>query len=96
MKNFDPMNSGDDVDFERQLRAMELRLPPAEWKTLLLPPPPTPWFPKPFVTALAICWAVTGVLILITPQGESLGPPLILPPPPPPSEEFLLTYNQSP
>lgn len=74
------MNSGDDpIDFERQLRGMELRCPPAEWKALLLPKPVPPWFPKPLIVALAVSWTVTAGFILATPEDEMRGMPLLLP-----------------
>ena len=80
MKTFDPMNSGDDVsDFEQQLLGMELRRPPAEWKSLLLPKPVPPWFPKPLLIGLATCWAATAGFILATPEDGMRGMPLLLP-----------------
>lgn len=94
MKSFDPMNSGDEYEFEQQLRQLELRRPPAGWKVLLLPKPPVPWFPKPFAIGLTACWAVTGTLFLTTPKNEVLSPPLRMPSAPPSSEPFLLGYNQ--
>ncbi len=94
MKSFDPMNSGDDIsEFEAQLRGLELRRPPAEWKSLLLPKPPVPWFPKPFVIGLAICWAATVGLFLTIPPNEILSPPLNLPLSLPPGNENLLGFN---
>lgn len=80
MKSFDPMNPGDDSDFERQLLQLELRRPPAEWKALLLPEPVVPWFPKPLVTGLAACWAVIGGLAITTPEDPLKDQPLLLPP----------------
>lgn len=94
MKSFDPMHSGDDIsEFEAQLRGLELRRPPAEWKSLLLPKPVAPWFPKPFVIGLAICWAATTGLLLTIPPNEILSPPLSLPLGPPPATEILLGFN---
>lgn len=81
MKNFDPMNNGHDDSFEKQLRSMELRRPPAEWKSLLLPKLPPPLFPKPFLLGLTACWAVIGGFILATPSKEDSGPPILLPAP---------------
>jgi hypothetical protein len=100
MKNFDPMNSDDEIDFEKQLREVELRLPPAEWKSLLLPKLPPPWFPKPFAIGLSLCWATIGGLLLTTPKSESSGPANYLPLAPPlmnspHMEEFLLGYHQN-
>ena len=75
------MNSGDDNnDFERELLAMELRRPPAEWKALMLPVPVVPWFPKPFLIGLGICWSAVAGLLLTTPEPEIFSPPLISPP----------------
>ena len=94
MKSFDPMNSGDDIsEFEAQLRGLELRRPPAEWKSLLLPKPPVPWFPKPFIIGLTICWAATAGLLLTVPPNEILSPPLNQPFSPPSETEFLLGFN---
>jgi hypothetical protein len=94
MKSFDPMNSGDDIrEFESQLRRLELRRPPAEWKSLLLPKPPVPWFPKPFIIGLTTCWAATAGLLLTIPPNEILSPPLILPSSPPSETEYLLGFN---
>ncbi len=93
MKSFDPMHSGDDIDFEAQLRAMELRRPPAEWKTLFLPKPPVAWFPTPFIIGLTTCWAATAGLLLTIPPNEILSPPLNLPSSPPFETEFLLGLN---
>lgn len=77
MKSFDPMNGGDDNEFERQLLEMELRRPPAHWKAMLLRPPVTPWFPKPFVIGIAVCWTVTAAFILATPPAEKPGPSVV-------------------
>ena len=93
MKSFDPMNSGDEIDFEAQLRGLELRRPPAEWKSLLLPKLPVPWLPKPFLAGLAICWAATAGLLLTIPPNEILSPPLSMPSSPPSETEFLLGFN---
>lgn len=93
MKNFDPMNSGDDSEFERQLRGIEPRRPPAEWKALLLPNPAVPWFPKPLAISLGICWAAAAGLLLTTPEDEKLVPPLIMPFDPPRGDFFLLGQN---
>jgi hypothetical protein len=94
MKSFDPMNSGDDIsEFEAQLRGLELRRPPAEWKSLLLPKPPVPWLPKPLFVGLATCWAATAGLFLTLPPNEILSPPLNLPSSPPSETEFLLGFN---
>lgn len=94
MKSFDPMNSGDDIsEFEAQLRGLELRRPPAGWKSLLLPKPVSPWFPKPFIIGLTICWAATAGLLLTIPPNEILSPPLNLPLSPPSETEFLLGFN---
>jgi len=81
MKTFDPMNSGDDnSDFERQLRGMELRRPPAGWKALLLPEPKSVvWFPKPFLIGLAACWAVTAGFLVTKPEDALRSQPLLLP-----------------
>ena len=87
------MNSGDEIDFEAQLRGLELRRPPAEWKSLLLPKPVSPWFPKPFIIGLTICWAVATGLLLTIPPNEILSPPLSLPLGPPPDTEILLGFN---
>lgn len=101
MKSFDPMNSGDDpIDFERQLRGMELRRPPAEWKALLLPKPLPPLLPKPLWFGLAACWALSAGFILSEPEDELRDQPLLLPPGPlplgPPGDEsFLLGFQDS-
>jgi hypothetical protein len=99
MKSFDPMNSGDDSDFEGQLRGMELRRPPEEWKALLLPKPVPPLFPKPLLVGLAICWAATAALYLTKPEDELKDQPLILPPGQMPlgqpgGESSLLGFNE--
>jgi hypothetical protein len=94
MKSFDPMHSGDDIsEFEAQLRGLELRRPPAEWKALFLPKPVSPWFPKPFIIGLTICWTVTAGLLLTIPPNEILSPPLNLPLGRPPETEILLGFN---
>jgi hypothetical protein len=93
MKSFDSMKPGDDTDFETQLRQLELRRPPAEWKSLLLPKPVVPWFPKPLVIALTTCWATTAGFLLTTPENEILSPPLNLPAGPRPGDEILLGFN---
>ncbi|MCW1914465.1 hypothetical protein OJ996_12830 [Luteolibacter sp. GHJ8] len=80
MKSFDPMNSGGDSDFERELLGMELRRPPAEWKALLLPKPVPPLFTKPFLLGLAACWAASAAIYFSTPETELPGPPVLLPP----------------
>ncbi len=72
------MTPGEDSDFERQLLQMELRRPPAEWKALLLPPPPL--FPKPLLTGLALCWSASLGFMLAMPEEEDLGPPVMPPP----------------
>jgi hypothetical protein len=95
MKSFHPMNPGDDTDFETQLRQLELRRPPAEWKSLLLPKPVAPWFPKPFLIGLTTIWAATAGFLLTTPENEDLGPPLNLPAGPLPGNEFLLGFNST-
>ena len=99
MKSFDPMNSGDESDFERQLRGMELRRPPEEWKKLLLPKPVPPLFPKPLLIGLGACWAVTAGLYLTQPEDELKDQPLILPPGriapgQPGGEDFLLGFHE--
>jgi hypothetical protein len=80
MKSFDPMNSGDDSDFVGQLRGIELRRPPEEWKGILLPKPVPPLFPKPLLIGLGVCWAATAGLYLTQPEDELKDQPLILPP----------------
>ena len=94
MKSFDPMNPGDDIDFERQLRGMELRRPPAGWKALLLPKPVPPLFPKPLLFGLAACWIASAGFILSEPVDELRDQPLLLPPGPlrlgPQGDESLL------
>lgn len=95
MKSFDPMKPGDDIDFEAQLRQLELRRPPAEWKSLLLPIPVAPWFPKPFLIGLTTCWAATAGFILTKPENEILSPPIHLPFVPPPGNDFLLGFNST-
>ena len=100
MKTFDPMNSGDDSDFEQQLLGMELRRPPAEWKALLLPKPVPRWFPKPLVIGLAACWTVTAGLVVTKPQDELRDQPLLMPPGqlplgPPGHDSFLLGSNET-
>lgn len=91
------MNSGDPIDFERQLRGMELRRPPAEWKALLLPKPVPPLLPKPLLFGLAACWVLTGGLIVSTPEDPLKDQPLLLPPSGNPfvgsDEGFLLGFN---
>lgn len=88
------MHSGDDIsEFEAQLRGLELRRPPTEWKSLLLPKPVSPWFPKPFIIGLTICWAATAGFLLTTPEDEILSPPLSLPFTPPTGNEILLGFN---
>ncbi|WP_367873976.1 hypothetical protein [Luteolibacter sp. Populi] len=71
---------GQDSEFENQLRGMALRQPPAEWKSLLLPKPVPPLFPKVMLLGLAACWACGFGVFLATPEGEDLGPPLLPPP----------------
>lgn len=94
MKSFDPMNSGDDIsEFEAQLRGLELRRPPAEWKSLLLTKLPVQWFPKPFLIGLAAVWAAAAGLHLAIPPNEILSPPLNLPVSPPSETEFLLGFH---
>ncbi len=101
MKTFDPMNSGDDDnDFEQQLIGMELRRPPAEWKSLLLPKPVPPWIPKPLLIGLATCWAVTAGCIVTTPEDKLRDQPLLLPPGQLPlgpfgNDAFLLGFKES-
>lgn len=95
MKSFDSMKPGDDTDFETQLRQLELRRPPAEWKSLLLPKPVVPWFPKPFVIGLTTCWAAALGFILTTPEDEDLGPPIILPMEQALPEGWMLGFNKS-
>lgn len=74
------MNSGDEpIDFERQLRGMELRRPPAEWKALLLPKPVPPLFPKPVWFGLAACWVVSAGFWFSMPPKEDLGPSIFPP-----------------
>ena len=80
MKSFDPMITGDDSDFEGQLRGIGLRRPPEEWKAFLLPKPVPPLFPKPLLIGLAACWAATAALYLTMPEDELKDQPLILPP----------------
>jgi hypothetical protein len=80
MKSFDPMNSGDDSDFERQLLGLELRRPPAEWKAVLLPKSVPPLFPKPFLLGLGGCWVASAVIFFSTPETKLPGPPVLLPP----------------
>ncbi len=88
------MHSGDDInEFEAQLRGLELRRPPAGWKSVLLPKPVSPWFPKPFIIALTTCWAATAGLLLTIPPNEVLSPPLNLPSSPPSEIEFLIGFN---
>ena len=93
MTSFDPMNSGNDIDFEAQLRGLEPRRPPAEWKFLLLPKPVIPWLPKPLLIGLSVCWTATVGLLLTQPENEFLGPPLNLPLSPSPETEILLGFN---
>ena len=88
------MNSGDDpIDFERQLRGMELRRPPAEWKALLLPKPVPPLLPKPVWFGLAACWVASAVLRLATPESEDLGPPILPPDGSPAAWDNVLAYE---
>lgn len=71
--------SPDDLhDFERQLRAVELRRPPEDWQ--LLPPPVAPLFPRPLVLGLAACWAMAAGLVLTTPKDHLEDQPLIVAP----------------
>lgn len=56
-------------DFENQLRAMELRRPPAEWRALLVPRPV--WLPMPLAIGLASCWVATAGFMLATPRDEA-------------------------
>jgi hypothetical protein len=93
MKTFDPMNSGDDdSDFEQQLLGMELRRPPAEWKSLLLPMLVPPWFPKPLLIGLATCWTGIAGFVLTTPRDESPEVPVFVPAPPS-DDSILLSYQ---
>lgn len=85
------MNPADNK-FERQLRELELRRPPAAWKALLLPPPVVPWLPTPLLIGLTVCWAATAGFFLTTPRNEGGSPPLLPPAAPPPAADFLLGY----
>lgn len=86
------MDPGEDIDldFERQLRQIELRRPPAEWKALLLPVTAPVWFSKPLLAGLVVCWGATAALILTTPEEGPPQPPVTLPVEPPPGEGILL------
>ncbi len=90
------MNHGND-DLEAELRALQMRRPPAEWKAILLapasPPPPVPWLPKPLTIFLTGCWLTAGGLWLATPDIPDSGAPKMVLPPPSDTEEFLLGYN---
>jgi hypothetical protein len=92
MKSFDPMNPGDDREFEQQLLGMELRRPPAEWKALLIPKPVPPLFPRPLLLGLAVCWTVVAGFILATPEDPMKGLPLLVPESPEPMP--LLGYQE--
>lgn len=73
-------DSGDDpIDFERHLRGMELRRPPAEWKALLLPRPVPPLFPKPLLFGLAACWIASAGFWFSMPPEEDFGPSIFPP-----------------
>ena len=85
------MNPADNK-FERQLREMELRRPPAAWKALLLPPAVVPWLPTPLLIGLAFCWAATAGFFLTTPGNEGGSPPLLPAATPPANADFLLGY----
>ena len=94
MKSFDPMNDSNDSEIEKQLLEMELRLPPAGFKSMILQPRPIPWFPKAFVIGVTVCWAASLVFILITPIVKVSGAPALRPAfdaPPPPKD--LLGFN---
>jgi hypothetical protein len=79
MKSFDPMNDGDDGDFEQQLLGLELRRPPAEWKSLLLPKPVPPLLPKPLLVFCAACVATSIGFRLATPETRIPGPTFLPP-----------------
>lgn len=71
------MNSDD--DFERQLLDLELRRPPAEWKSLLLPKPVPPLLPKPLLL-LCAAWVVASIgFRFATPESKIPGPAVVPP-----------------
>jgi hypothetical protein len=90
MKSFDPMNDGDDGDFEQQLLGLELRRPPAEWKALLLPKPVPPLLPKSLLIFCAACVVASICFRLATPETEIPGPTILPPPAEPATWELAL------
>ena len=70
MKNFDPMNFNQDPYLEQELRKLELRQLPKDWKARILPTLPPPWFPKPVMIFLALSCTASVILMMTTPKTE--------------------------
>lgn len=79
MKSFDPMNDGEEREFEDLLSEIVMRRPPVEWKAMLLPKAVPPLIPKALWLGLGGCWAATAVFLMTTSASEDLGPPVAPP-----------------